>query len=336
MYYSKDDGRGVEKAPRFEDFSVEDMTENQPDEGVRKHIGGLPPAVFADIVAQLDAICAQALNSTDDGMRVEETDASEDFDAIYERLNAERARAANTDIAEKSDVLTQRKVAVAQWLKAQEAEGNPVKRIYNTLYTYDATSLPNEDRSRKAKARKIGHGTIRTNWENSSSLDRYVIAYNYAEAYGGVAFSLNFSKAVREALYCDRDPVKKLRENLSRHVRDAFGEPIELAFILEFTKAGVLHMHGIAILPELHDVKDRFRLALKKTGGKIKWDEKGKTTQTKIKGLFSGKGWLGYTSKDYARTQAMLNTQRIEYRSDKLTRSAREWHDSQKARAART
>lgn len=336
MYYSKDDNRGVEKALSFDDFSVEDLTENQPDEGVRKHIGGLPPAVFADIVAQLDAICAEALNSPDDEVRAEEIEPADDLDAIVERLNAERTRADNTDIAENSDALAQRKTAVAQWLKAQEAEGNRVKRIHNTRYTYNATSLPNEDRSRKAKAKKIGDGTIRTNWENSSNLNRYVIAYNYAEAHGGVAFSLNFSKAVREALYHDRDPVKKLRENLSRHVRDAFGEPIELAFILEFTKAGVLHMHGIAILPELHDAKDRFRLALKKTGGKIKWDEKGKTTQTKIKALFSGKGWLGYTSKDYARTQAMLNTPRIEYRSDKLTRSAREWHDSQKARAART
>lgn len=336
MYYSKDDTRAVEQAQSFDDFSVEDLTENQPDEGVRTHIGGLPPAVFADIVAQLDAICAEALNSADDEVQPEEDEPADDLDVIHERLNAERTKAANTDIAENTDMLSQRKTAVAQWLKAREAEGNRVKRIHNTLYTYDATSLPNEDRSREARARKIGHGTIRTNWENSSNLDRYVIAYNYAEAHGGVAFSLNFSEAVREDLYCDRDPVKKLRENLSRHMRDAFGEPIELAFILEFTKAGVLHMHGIAILPELHDAKDRFRLALKKTGGKIKHDEKGKTTQTKMKALFSGKGWLGYTSKDYARTQAMLNTQRIEYRSDRLTRSARGWHDSQKARVART
>jgi len=120
-------------------------------------------------------------------------------------------------------------------------------------------------------------------------------------------------------------------DTINRHCRKELGYLLPLVFTFEFSPTGRLHVHGFAVLPDWEqDTIRKFRLAMKKAGGKI--EGLGSGRQIDAGPLYDWKGWQGYRLKDAPRTVATLGTDKISYCSRELTRAAREAYEAELAR----
>ena len=173
-------------------------------------------------------------------------------------------------------------------------------------------------RARSAAA----HLTLR--WRDLSQEQKHRRAFEYAEATGAHAFSLDLSEMVAKRAAAAHDPARYLAKRLNGKLSKQGPNDLEYAFILDVAKTGKLHVHGIFLLGQ-DDIK-LVESALRQAGGKFSKETIAR--QLSVSELYAGLGFLRYCMKARKQTTMTLAGGRFEFVNQTLNRAAEAFHEA--------
>lgn len=148
--------------------------------------------------------------------------------------------------------------------------------------------------------------------------------FQYAAETDGIALSLNFSDLIEARAREHEDPAGYLSDRVTAKLRKHGLAGLPFAFVLEFSKGGKFHAHGV-IVPmgqPLPAIQEAFREA----GGRHL--VKGAARQLKTTGLFGGQGFYRYARKARKTTTVVLDGRRFAIMNRPLNAAAQDLHEA--------
>tara|TARA_R110002051_G_scaffold30487_1_gene70520 strand:- start:26973 stop:27836 length:864 start_codon:yes stop_codon:yes gene_type:complete len=178
---------------------------------------------------------------------------------------------------------------------------------------------------------KNAYAYLRKRWRDLTNEEKCLRGFQYAAEIDGIALSLNFSELVEARAREHDDPAGYLSKRISKALRQHGLATLPFAFVLEFSKEGKFHAHGV-IVPmgkSLPIIKNAFRAA----GGKDL--EKGLARQLMTKPLFGGQGFHRYSLKSCKKTTVLLAGRRFAIMNRSLNAAARDFHENNRPKTHR-
>ena len=178
---------------------------------------------------------------------------------------------------------------------------------------------------------KNAHAYLGKRWRDLSMVEKCQRGFQYSAEAGGIALSLNFSDLIEERALKHDDPAGYLSDRLTTKLRKHGLVGLPFAFVLEFSKEGKFHAHGM-IVPmgkPLPTIKNAFREA----GGRDL--KKGAARQLMTKQLFGGQGFYRYAGKGSKTTTVVLEGRRFAIMNRSLNAAARDYHENIRPKAQR-
>lgn len=162
-------------------------------------------------------------------------------------------------------------------------------------------------------------------WRYLSEGQKVLQAHIAAENAGALAFTINFSDRLQATVKASGDPTRLISGYIGRELRKALGHSLPHLFVLEVSRTGKLHAHGVVVVG---DDLDEGRIltidkALGRAGGKLKAARIVRQTQSYLDHLHDGEGWAKYLSKARSATSRHLGTEKISFISNDLLRLAK-------------
>jgi hypothetical protein len=168
-------------------------------------------------------------------------------------------------------------------------------------------------------------------WRDLSQEQKHKRAFEYAEAAGAYAFSLNLSEIIQKRAAAAHDPVKYLAKRLNEKLRKQKVSGLEYAFILDVSAPGKLHAHGIFILGQ-NDI-NLVKVALRNAGGRFSTREVAR--QLSVSNLNAGLGFHRYIRKARKSVSHVLSGKRLEFVSQTLNRATEAFHEANRPKKRR-
>lgn len=165
-----------------------------------------------------------------------------------------------------------------------------------------STTTPIKPKNKRQKANDRDRRLLPA-WRYTGDIIRMKTMTRAVEELGIQAFSLNLSSDVEAAAL--KTPLKAkiyMHDRIKKAFKRYFGIDVDFAFVLEFTPAGRLHIHGIIVVDQEH--KKLATQALMEAGGK--WDAAHPEFQADVRKLWCGDGWANYVDKTSSRTRKIL------------------------------
>lgn len=162
-------------------------------------------------------------------------------------------------------------------------------------------------------------------WRHLSETEKLHAAHLSAEKSGALAFTIIFSERLQRTLQASNDPTRLLAGYINRELRKAIGGSLPHLFVLEISRTGKLHAHGVVIIGDDLDEERILAIdkALGRAGGQLKAARMTRQTQTYLDHLHNGEGWAKYLSKARVVTRRHLQADKISYISTDLLRLAK-------------
>ncbi|QKJ91103.1 hypothetical protein [Agrobacterium pusense] len=162
-------------------------------------------------------------------------------------------------------------------------------------------------------------------WRYLSEGQKLLQAHIAAENAGALAFTINFSERLQATLKASGDPTRLISGYIGRELRKALGYSLPHLFVLEVSRTGKLHAHGVVVVGDDLDEERILTIdkALGRTGGKLKAARIVRQTQSYLDHLHDGEGWAKYLSKARSATSRHLGTEKISFISTDLVRLAK-------------
>ncbi len=171
---------------------------------------------------------------------------------------------------------------------------------------------------------KNAHAYLNKRWRDLSKVEKCQRGFQYAAETEGIALSLNFSDMIETRAQEHEDPAAYMSDRVATKLRKHGLAGLPFAFVLEFSKEGKFHAHGV-IVPmgkSLPTIKKVFREA----GGRDL--EKGVARQLMTKPLFGGQGFHRYARKTRKTTIVVLEGRRFAIMNRSLNAVARDYHEN--------
>lgn len=238
---------------------------------------------------------------------------------IRRLINGDPADDQNSKIATKIENANTPKPYAAQGLEDVSGNTTLVQSQHPTNTPLKAPSAPTNQHTattRTAAPKK---------WRNLSETEKLHAAHLSAEKSGALAFTIIFSERLQKTLQASDDPTRLLSGYIGRELRKALGRSLPHLFVLEISRTGKLHAHGVVVIGDDLD-EDRILAidrALGRAGGKLKAARITRQTQSYLDHLHNGKGWANYLAKARFATRRHLQTDKISYISTDLLRLAK-------------
>ncbi|MCO6048379.1 hypothetical protein NGM99_01065 [Mesorhizobium sp. RP14(2022)] len=144
-----------------------------------------------------------------------------------------------------------------------------------------------------------------------------------------LAFSLNLGRDIEAKAMVKPTKAKSfLHERLTKAILRHLMVPAEFAFVVEFTEADRLHIHGIIFIDS--SLSRQAMQALKDAGGT--WGAAHSERQADLRPLWSGDGWANYLDKTVSKTKRILGIKSVLSSTRELQRAAKGYWGSLRTR----
>ena len=168
-------------------------------------------------------------------------------------------------------------------------------------------------------------------WRDLSQEQKHMRAFEYAEAAGARAFSLNLSEMVEKRATAAPDPARYLAKRLNGKLKAQGLSGLKYAFILDVAKTGKLHVHGIFLVGQ-NDTK-LVESALRQAGGKA--SKRTIARQLSVSDLHAGLGFRRYSRRACKQAAKTLAGRRFEFVNQNLNRAAEGFHEENRPKKRR-
>jgi pterin-4a-carbinolamine dehydratase len=179
-----------------------------------------------------------------------------------------------------------------------------------------------------ARQTRKSQSHLKRRWRDLTSDERLKRAFQFAEASDGLAFTLNLSPAVESKAEAHPDPAGYLKVRLNRQLRKHGLGALPFGFVLEISKPGKLHAHGIIVPTD--NAQQAIKNLLRDAGGQVLNAQRARQLHTKQ--LYAGVGYLGYIIKGRKKTTELLSGRRSQFMNDALMRASQEFHENNRPR----
>ena len=168
-------------------------------------------------------------------------------------------------------------------------------------------------------------------WRDLSQEQKHMRAFEYAEAAGAHAFSLNLSEMVEKRATAAPDPARYLAKRLNGKLKAQGLSGLKYPFILDVAKTGKLHAHGFFVLGE-NDIM-LVESALRQAGGKA--SKRTIARQLSVSDLHAGLGFRRYSRRACKQAAKTLAGRRFEFVNQNLNRAAEGFHEENRPKKRR-
>jgi hypothetical protein len=154
-------------------------------------------------------------------------------------------------------------------------------------------------------------------WRGLTADQKFLRVFENGASVGALAFSLHLSDEVQARAKVHADPAAYIKTRINRVLRDCGLANMAFAFVLEFSKAGRLHCHGI--IDADHRDRDLVKLMLQVAGGYMRKHQRAR--QVKLKIAFGVKGWKRYSLTAQKNTKSALGDRRFAFVSQSMAQT---------------
>ena len=210
-------------------------------------------------------------------------------------------------------------------VKTKPKSSHPIHKLDNVIAGWLDEHQWIATRTRNAAAH------LNRRWRDLSQEHKHMRAFEYAEAAGARAFSLNLSEMVEKRATAAPDPARYLAKRLNGKLKAQGLSGLKYAFILDVAKTGKLHVHGFFVLGE-NDIM-LVESALRQAGGKA--SKRTIARQLSVSDLHAGLGFRRYSRKARKKTAKTLAGGRFEFVNQNLNRAAEGFHEENRPKKRR-